>query len=181
MRLRINCFRRKKLTLKVILAILLLNISITLLTLYDQGGSKLILKIYYHNTYSPLLITLNTYRTRYLVNTDGNIDETKLITEEIHHKHAVDIKTFDWLKDDKYSNADPPPTTEQFNDNIFSSKSFLNDILHPHAGDRKSFYEPEVLINNPNACSSRQNKIFIVCMIHSHRNKYTNIFYILHL
>lgn len=34
------------------------------------------------------------------------------------------------------------------------------------------FYEPKVILDNKQACSSRQNKIFIVCMIHSHRNNF---------
>ena len=31
---------------------------------------------------------------------------------------------------------------------------------------------PKVLIDNKQACSSRQNKIFIVCMIHSNRKNF---------
>jgi hypothetical protein len=172
MRWHVYRFWKKKLTLRALLAIIVLNIVVSLLILHQRGGSNIILKIYYHNTHTPLLVTLDAYRTRYLSITDANTNEIKLITEKIHHKPIIDNTAFDWLRDEKYSHADPPPTTDQFNDNIFSSKSFLKDIVQPRSILKKSFYEPKVLINNADACSSRKNKIFIVCMIHSHRNKY---------
>ena len=121
-----------------------------------------------HNNSDNLINTLDMYRSLYLQNINGSKLNPKLVIQGGKPKE-IDSYTLNWLiSNDNDSNN----FNSINNDYSFNRKNFITDMNSQDINIFKKFYQPKMIINNKNACLSRRNKIFIVCMIHSHRNNF---------
>ncbi len=151
---RFFCRFRKKLSTKFLLAVIITNFLLTFFILHFRTNVNLdvAMNIYYlkgsdkrSDENQPLLRTLNTYRSLFLlelINTEAILKSdinTNLITvadnEEISNKY--DNKLLDWLKkagkDQNFDMSDEVylKNTNQHRDYLFNRKSFLKDFYQP--------------------------------------------------
>lgn len=161
---------KKRLTLRVIAALMVINLLISVAILRQQSRITIFVDNYYNNLHQieqenihlkhsgsvnrnfDLLTTLNTYRSVF------------------NSKQTDDIESLRSFRRRKLSkpSAKSPTSTITENDIILSGKT-LN-----HVNKNSKFYEPKIIFNNKNACkpSDDNSKVFITCLIHSHKNNY---------
>ena len=156
----------KKITLKSVLYLMIFNIIVSILILFKKPTTN----IYYMklNKQELLLDVSNLYRRFYyldqrnrsslLESANKTLDKLRII------KHNID-------KVSPKQTVSTASTALRINDNFFNLNSFINDL-----STRRSplaLHEPQILIDNKNACRMDDpRKVFIVCMIHSHRNNF---------
>ena len=157
----------KKITLKSVIYLMIFNIIISVLILFKKPTTNIyFMKL---NKQELLLDVSNLYRGFYyldrrssssslLESANKTLDKLRII------KHNID-------KVSPKRTVSTANTELKINDNFFNLNSFISDL-----STRRSplaFHEPKILIDNKNACQlGDTRKVFIVCMIHSHRNNF---------
>ena len=161
--------KKNKPTLKLILLFMAINILISLTILHQQTTMALIFKSYCNSIRyeNDLLNVLKAYRSmstieesgiggqwsKYQPSDRGQSKQRQLVTANSGFDYVFSKSSFSEIK---YS--------------IRSSRIKSKTI------SRNKFFEPRFLINNQNACKSRENdrdgRIFMVFLIHSHKNNY---------
>ena len=181
---RCRLFKRRFITIKILFGVIIMGSIINLIinycnyeqTIKNNNSDNLINTIVTHRSlylkslYSTdnLINTLDMYRSLYLQNINGSKLNPKLVIQGGKPKE-IDSYTLNWLiSNDNDSNN----SNSINNDYSFNRKNFITDMNSQDINIFKKFYQPKMIINNKNACLSRRNKIFIVCMIHSHRNNF---------
>ena len=181
---RCRLFKRRFITIKILFGVIIMGSIINLIinycnyeqTIKNNNSDNLINTIVTHRSlylkslYSTdnLINTLDMYRSLYLQNINGSKLNPKLVIQGGKPKE-IDSYTLNWLiSNDNDSNN----SNSINNDYSFNRKNFITDMNSQDLNIFKKFYQPKMIINNKNACLSRRNKIFIVCMIHSHRNNF---------
>ena len=148
------CFKRK-LTFRTILVLVLVNVVLSMLTLFDN--------VYYNQVKlnvpnKPLLSTLDTYRSLFLHDLKSDESQMKQVNLELvkenYHKIHTDYASQDWMKDEKFG---PQPQETNLNDNsklndyLFNRESFLNDA---NQLSKLYFIKHTVLIIMPKPCQN---------------------------
>ena len=181
---RCRLFKRRFITIKILFGVIIMGSIINLIinycnyeqTIKNNNSDNLINTIVTHRSlylkslYSTdnLINTLDMYRSLYLQNINGSKLNPKLVIQGGKPKE-IDSYTLNWLKS---NDNDSNNSNSINNDYSFNRKNFITDMNSQDINIFKKFYQPKMIINNKNACLSRRNKIFIVCMIHSHRNNF---------
>ena len=150
----------------VILLYIILQFTIGL-SLFKKNKSE--------NLFDPLNVTLDMYRSLYLRNMNSSKLNSKLVIQRaprlINDKDTLD--TLNYLHEKGVFNYSRINSSNLIiNDYLFERKKFITDVKSQDKNIFKKFHQPKIIIHNKKACSSRKNKIFIVCMIHSHRNNF---------
>ncbi len=149
----ISMLKRKRQTLKLILLFMIINILISITILRQQTKMTIIFKTYCRTVkFEPdLLSVLKSYRLSASQQVTETSPKPKLLTTS---------ESFDYV----------------FNRNTLNEINLRNSNARSLNNNNKSrFYEPTFLINNEHACksrSSRDGKIFMIFLIHSHKNNY---------
>ena len=157
----------KRQILRIIVALMSLNILISLLILHQKSKITFVFDVKYqstsgnnnNNNNNDLLVSLNTIRSIY----DGKLPikanlNTMIAQTTSKSNHQQEQKMTDYLfNKNSFSNLINKPT---FSSSTLSSSSSFS-----------SSKWPKILINNQNACKLNDT-VFILCMIHSHRNNY---------
>ncbi len=130
-----------------------INILISLLILHQKSKVTLIFDVKYQSAGSnnDLLVSLNTIRSIY----DGKIPIKANLNTMTTSKSHQEQKMTDYLfNKNSFSNLINKPTLASSSSSTFSLSKW-----------------PQILIDNQNACKLNDT-VFILCMIHSHRNNY---------
>ena len=171
-----------KITLKIIILLMSINLFISILILNQQSKYSVFFNAYYDrfiekNLNKDLFFTLQFYRSKFQ-NDRTNDNFSEELTKKFKFLRNVFNETYDVVNITKTSANRQISNNDNGNwnnekDYLFNRESFVNDFLNPNHDNHKKYYEPNILINNRNACKNRNKEhIFLVCLIHSHKNNF---------
>ena len=133
-----------KITIRIIIILMTVNILISISILCHQSDIKILQKKnFMQNNYvyekKDLLNSLNLFR----------------LYNKIKSKRS----------------SKPVSLTDDLNSDFKLNKYLINEVK-TNGYKLGSFYEPRILINNEQKCREKNDSIIIVCLIHSHKNNF---------
>jgi len=154
---------KKKLTLRFIVMLMAINILVSIGILKQQSKMTFFFDNYYNHLekenskHQELLTTLNAYRSFYVQNGNNFKTHRNVISE-----NSLKIRSNSFNIDMDY----------------LLNKNSMTDLFNlKEKNDEKlfirSFYKPNILINNKELCKVYKNsKVLLIYLIHSHKNNF---------